>query len=338
MQQAPRNLTIDTLRLLASLEVIALHVNYDNLPALAAVAIRLQARWAVPFFFIISGYFLARRLSNPGRSNVHSSVYRFIWLFVLWSLIYVPQVISEHGVKEVFRRLLFPSVVYIGEYFHLWFPSSLIFGFILLLFIFHYRLDRWLPLICLAIMVHILLAGSYNQVFALKFPFDFVIARHWVSIPALALGVWLFRRGPLSPGLAFGLAALGLVLQVLEAWYLQARFGISPYDHEILIGTLPFALGIASLAVSSLPFSEVPLLSGWGRDYSLGIYLVHILIIFLAGKMIEAALPLLNHLALWDVLFPFVVLLICIGVLAALHRWLPPVFSFLMGDHLGRAN
>lgn len=338
MQQASRNLSIDTLRLLASLEVIALHVNYDNLPAVVAVVIRLQARWAVPYFFMISGYFLARRLANPERSDARPSIYRFIWLFVLWSLIYVPQVISEHGVKEVFRRLLFPSVVYIGEYFHLWFPSSLIFGFVLLLFIFHYRLERWLPLICLGIMVHILLAGSYNKVFDLKFPFDFVIARHWVSIPALALGAWLFRRGPLNRWLALGLAAGGLGLQALEAWYLQARFGISPYDHEILIGTLPFALGIASLGVSGLRVLESPVLSAWGKEYSLGIYLAHILVIFLAGESMRVALPSLDHLALWDVLRPFMILLLCIGLLAALRRWLRPFFSFLMGDHVGRAN
>ena len=338
MQQAPRNLSIDTLRLLASLEVIALHVTYSHLPALAAVAIRLQARWAVPFFFIISGYFLARRLSDPARSDVRPSIYRFIWLFVIWSLIYIPQVISEHGVKEVFRRLLFPSVVYIGEYFHLWFPSSLAFGFILLLFMLHYRMERWVPFISLGIMVHILLAGAYNRVFDLKFPFDFVIARHWVSIPALALGIWLFRRGPLNRWLAFALAAGGLALQFLEAWYLQTRFGISAYDHEILIGTLPFALGMASLAISGLRPLESPLLSGWGRDYSLGIYLAHVLVIFVIGKLVTAALPFLTRMAYWDVLLPFLVLLACIGFLAALNRWLPAAFHFLMGDHIAAAN
>src|SRR5512139_2740556 len=115
--QPPRNLSIDTFRLLAALEVVALHVQFDNLPALVAIALRLQARWAVPFFFIISGYFLGKRLADPQRADTRPSIYRLIWVFALWSLIYVPQVISEHGVKEVLRRLLFPSVVYIGEYF-----------------------------------------------------------------------------------------------------------------------------------------------------------------------------------------------------------------------------
>ncbi|MGE5248584.1 MAG: acyltransferase family protein [Bacteroidota bacterium] len=336
--QPPRNLSIDTLRMLAAFEVVTLHVRYDNLPGLAAVAIRLQARWAVPFFFIISGYFLGRRLADPGRADMRPSIYRLIWIFALWSLIYVPQVIAEHGPKEVLRRLLFPSVVYIGEYFHLWFPSSLAFGMIILLFVFYYRLEKWLPIISLAIIVHVLLAGAYNRVFDLKFPFDFVIARHWTSIPALALGVWLFRRGPLHRWAALALAGGGLGLQIVESWYLQAHFGIPAYDHEFLIGTLPFALGMASLAVSGLRLLEVPAPAHWGQDYSLGIYLVHILVIFLIARTIQFAWPVLEQLALWDVLQPFVVVLACLGLLAAIRRWLPGFFRFLLGDHIARAN
>ena len=103
--QRIRNLTLDSLRLLATVEVIALHVTFTNLPEWVAVLIRLQARWAVPFFFIVSGYFFAQRLADPRRADVRPALYRLIWLFVLWSIIYIPIVISEHDVKEVFRRL-----------------------------------------------------------------------------------------------------------------------------------------------------------------------------------------------------------------------------------------
>ncbi len=334
----PRNLTVDTLRLLATLEVIVLHVTFPGLPGIVTDAIRLQARWAVPFFFIVSGYYFAERLADPKRADIRPAIYRLIWLFLLWSLLYVPVVISEHDVKEVFRRLLFPAFIYIGEYFHLWFPSSLVLGFLALLFIFHYKLEKWLPLISAGILMHIFLAGSYNKVFDIKFPFDFVIARHWVSIPALALGVWLFRRGPLHPILAAFLAIGGLGLQAVEAWFLLTRYNISAYDHEILLGTLPFALGLASLSVSKLNVLEQPVLARWGKDYSLGIYLMHMLVIFIADGLIGAFLPLLNVSPAWQILYPFVILLLSIGILSALKNWLPPVFKFLMGDHIQQGN
>jgi len=214
----------------------------------------------------------------------------------------------------------------------------MIFGFVLLLFIFHYRLEKWLPLISAGILIHIFLAGSYNKVFDLKFPFDFVIARHWVSIPALALGVWLFRRGPLKRWLALALLIFGLGLQAVEAWYLGARFNVPAYDHEILLGTLPFALGIASLGLSGLKFLELPFLSRWGRDYSLGIYLSHPLVAFGVAKIILSTVPSLDHSVAWEILLPFVILMACIGLFAALQRWLPAVFRFLMGSHLETVN
>ena len=336
--QTSRNLSIDTLRLIASFEVIALHLNYEPLPSLVAAAIRLQARWAVPFFFIVGGYFLASRLSESQRTDVRPSIYRLIWIFVIWSLIFIPLVLYQSGAREVFRRLLFPSAVYIGEYFHLWFPSSMIFGYVILLFIFHYRLEKWLPVLSIGILIHIFLAGSYNQAFNIKFPFDFVIARHWVSIPSLALGVWLYRRGPLNRWLALGLLVGGLGLQFVEAWILQTRFDISAYDHEILLGTLPFALGVASLGLSGIKCLELPMLSRWGKEYSLGIYLAHPLVTFVSIKIIGSLAPSIDHLAPWKILFPFVILMACIGLFAALQSWLPAVFRFLMGDHLKRID
>jgi surface polysaccharide O-acyltransferase-like enzyme len=336
--QRSRNLTIDSLRLLATLEVIALHVSFNNLPDSVSVLIRLQARWAVPFFFIISGYFFAQRLADPKRADVRPALYRLIWLFVLWSILYIPLVIYEHEVKEVFRRLLFPSFIYIGEYFHLWFPSSLVLGFITLLFMFHYKLEKWIPVLSLGIMTQILLAGAYNQAVDIKFPFDFVIARHWLSVPALYLGVWLFRRGALNRWLALALTLGGLGLQLAEAWFLYTRFNIFPMEHEVLIGTLPFALGLASLGISGIRWLENPTLSAWGRDYSLGTYLLHMLVIFVIGSTVKAWFPALEGLIVWDILFPIVALMLCIGIFALLRRIWPSLFKFLMGDHLSQGN
>src|SRR6185436_14031959 len=107
--------------------------------------------------------------------------------------------------------------IYTGTYFHLWFPSSLALGALVLLFCFHYKLGRLLPFVSLAIMVHILLAGSYD-IFGIKFPFEFETARHWISVPLLYLGFWLFRRGPLPPPLAFFLLVGGIALQAVEAY------------------------------------------------------------------------------------------------------------------------
>lgn len=328
-----RNLTIDTLRLLAALEVIALHVDFRALPTLLPIALRLQARWAVPFFFIVSGYYFARRLADPDHPDVRPSIYRMIWVFGLWTLIHIPLVLYQHDAKEVFRRLLYPTLVYVGTYFHLWFPSSLVLGFIFLLFCLHYKLEKLIPIFSVLILLHIYLAGSYD-IFGIKFPFSFETARHWVSVPLMYMGMWLFRRGPLSKPLAFALLIGGLGLQALEAYLLLTRFGIPAYDHEILIGTLPFALGVASLGLSGLKFLERPTLSLWGREYSLGVYLLHAIMAFVIGELTGWIVFGDIGLPVWQILRPLIVLAACIGSLAALRRWLPRFFNWLLGNHI----
>jgi peptidoglycan/LPS O-acetylase OafA/YrhL len=328
-----RNLTVDVLRLAAALEVILLHVDFDGLPTLAPIAIRLQARWAVPFFFIISGYYLARRLDDPDRPSMLASVHRMIWVFGLWTLIYLPLVLYQHDLREIFRRLLLPEFVYTGSFFHLWFPSSLVLGFLIVLFCRHYRLERLAPWVSILILVHILMAGSYD-IFEIKFPFDFDTARHWLSIPCLFLGMWLYRRGPLARWAALALLLGGMILQAVEAYLLLTRFNVSAYDHEVLLGTLPAALGAASLGISGLRWLDSPVLAGWGKEYSLGIYLLHPLMAFSISSLTARMIVPATLLPMVQILFPFTILIACIGFFAWIRHGLPAVFAWLFGSHL----
>jgi surface polysaccharide O-acyltransferase-like enzyme len=328
-----RNLSIDTLRLLAALEVIALHVEYQALPGLIPAAIRLQARWALPFFFIVSGYYFARRLADPDRADVRPAIYRMMWVFGLWSLIHIPLVLYQHDTKEVFRRLLYPSFIYVGTYFHLWFPSSLVLGYIFLLFCKHYKLEKLLPVISVLILLHIFMAGSYD-IFNIKFPFSFETARQWVSVPLLCVGMWLFRRGPLSRPLALLCLIGGMVLQALESYILLTRFNVSAYNHEILLGTIPFALGAASLGLSGVKILERPTLSRWGREYSLGIYLVHALMAFTIGELLGWMVLRGSVQIAWQGFQPVLILLVCVGFLAALRRWFLGAYNWFLGNHI----
>jgi surface polysaccharide O-acyltransferase-like enzyme len=327
-----RNLTVDTFRLFAALEVIILHVNFDALPVLLPVALRLQARWAVPFFFIISGYYLARQRADSPGSNFGRAIYRMAWVFGIWALIYSPLAAYQHDVREVFRRIFTLPFVYSGTYFHLWFPSSMILGILFLSFCQHYRLEKLIPLASILILLHIFLAGSYD-IFDIKFPFEFETARHWVSVPCLALGVWLQRHGPLNRLAAFLLVIAGLTFQAVEAYLLLTRFSISAYNHEILLGTIPLAFGAASLALSRIKIFEQPVLGRWGKNYSLGIYLIHPLMVFLIGYL-SGWIPLSAAIApVFQIIFPIVVLFACIGFFAFVRWRMPWVFDWLIGNH-----
>jgi surface polysaccharide O-acyltransferase-like enzyme len=329
-----RNFTLDALRLLAAWEVVILHVPYDALPDWLAIGMRLQARWAVPYFFIVSGYFLSHRLADPARPDARPAIYRLIWMFGLWSVLYIPVILLQHDAREVFRRLLFQSFIYTGTVTHLWFLSALVLGFLILLFCFHYRLEKFLPLASALIFLHVLMAGTYD-VFGIKFPFEYETARHWTSVPFMFMGVLLARRGPPPLWMAVMLAAGGLALQAVEAYSLYTHFGTSPLNHEILLGTIPFAFGMASLAICRVRFLEAPILSEWGRRYALGIYLLHPLVRSLLGELFGfgRSEPGSWQPTLGQLLYPLELFIISIGILAVIRRFAPGLFNWLHGEH-----
>ena len=70
---------MDAFRLLASLGIIILHVEYPNVPGDIAAGLRLMNRWAIPFFFIVSGYYLAGKNSTTNRLKIQPTIERLIW-------------------------------------------------------------------------------------------------------------------------------------------------------------------------------------------------------------------------------------------------------------------
>ncbi|MDD2922346.1 MAG: hypothetical protein PHQ36_08670, partial [Anaerolineales bacterium] len=112
----------------------------------------------------------------------------------------------------------------------------------------------------------------------------------------------------------------------------------SAYDHQFLIGTIPFAIGMAGLALNDLKFLQHPLLSKWGRDYSLGVYLIHPAVAFLVAPFVLRVAPDVATSAAWQISFPVVILCIALIVLDLIHKYLPNGFNILFGAHIPRSE
>jgi peptidoglycan/LPS O-acetylase OafA/YrhL len=129
------------------------------------------------------------------------------------------------------------------------------------------------------------------------------------------------------------LIVLGVVLQIFEARFLYDRYAVSAYDHEFLFGTIPFAIGMAGLALNDLKWTRYPIFSNWGRDYSLGIYLIHPLVIYISAKGVSWIMPALGDNPIWQGGLPLLVLALCLLILGVMRRFLPTWFDFLYGRH-----
>lgn len=93
-----RDAGIDGLKLLAALAVIAVHVgDYRPLHDDVGDYIRLLSRWAVPFFFIISGYYMGSRTGAVLVEYCASKVCRLFVMLFAASLFLLPLAFVKMG-------------------------------------------------------------------------------------------------------------------------------------------------------------------------------------------------------------------------------------------------
>lgn len=300
--------SVDTFRVLAILAVIALHTARYAGPD--AVGLRLDTatllnqleRFAVPLFFIFSGYFWAQKCVQPidhWRRSLQVAR-RVLLIYVAWALVYLaasavaalrtrrpgdllPALVHAHrtghlGLSHVFLE---------GGTIHLWFLPALVCALLASGALLALRMRRTLALLAVALFAIGLAGGAYASTpigFHARFnlrdgPFFSLI--FFVTGAALAR-----RRLPASvfPGLAVALA--GLALQVLEVNWLHARWGANLVQ-DYVAGTWLFGLGVGMLALSDAPRLRLPALAALG-PLVLGIYASHYLFVDLLRPLDEA--------------------------------------------------
>ncbi|HSD39954.1 MAG TPA: acyltransferase family protein [Rhodocyclaceae bacterium] len=284
MHNDSRNHTLDAMRLLAALCVVGLHVGSIDTLSYSWNLARVEMRWAVPFFFILTGLHLG---SDPSQmpSRIALLVPRLIRLLLLASLLYLPVLIISRGFESALQQVFSFDFLRSGSYFHLWFISAFILGLLLLQTAITSSARVLMPVSALLILLA-LLSGSYSVVLppghGLEGTFSFF--RHLLSLPCLYLGMTLARGPALTDRSALALALGGASLQILEALLLQHYANASPFSHQFLLGTLPMAAGIIALARNHATAISGRL-SDWGRQHTLGIYIVHPLWMLIYAKL-----------------------------------------------------
>ncbi|MEC5387831.1 acyltransferase [Uliginosibacterium sp. H3] len=300
MHTESRNHSLDATRLLAALCVVGLHVGTIDTVSQAWNLVRIEMRWAVPFFFILTGLHLGSDLSLiPTR--IALLVPRLIRMLVAASLLFLPVLIISRGFAGALQEVFSFDFLRSGSYFHLWFISALIIGLLLLQTLLVSNAKRLLKHVSALLILMALLSGSYSVILPPGYGLEgtFAFFRHLLALPCLFIGLVLARSPTLANGSALALAFGGAALQLLEVLMLQRYAGTSPFAHQFLLGTLPMAVGLISLARNHATAISGRL-SQWGRQHSLGIYIVHPL-----WMLVYARLP-LPQLASHEALGPLI--------------------------------
>ncbi len=290
---ATRSYSVDLIKGISILAVILVHTHpfglYDGSSRSdLEIVINQLCRFAVPLFFILSGYFFAQKMRTENDfSFIKKRIKSLITLFVMWSIFYllisfdVVNLMAYGYVKvlywKVYDLMTHPiDWLFTGSATHLWFLPALASSLALVVFLQKFGERACLTGVGILYVIGVL-GGAYGStLFGVALPFE---SRNGPMMGGLfvAIGFWLANHNlkQITKELGFGLIVLGAIGQLLEAFSIGA-LSSSAQDLttiDYVFSTVMFGLGVAILALKlevkkSSFFVEAGALS-------LGIYLTH---------------------------------------------------------------
>ena len=134
---------LNILKYISSILIIILHLRpfLNSSNELDLAFNNIITRICVPIFFIITGYFVAKK-EKVNENYIKEYIRKTIPLYFVWSLLYIPVIIGTiikylPIINEYMSIILLPIIVlvalcYTGVYYHLWYFPAIIFSLIVL--------------------------------------------------------------------------------------------------------------------------------------------------------------------------------------------------------------
>lgn len=264
----PRNHSLDLVKGIACLFVVCMHCEF---PGYLGVLVQCVARWAVPFFFMVSGYFCYRA---QGVTNYPRKVRHIASIVLFASTVYVIYRALTGGSFAITRRQLFEwvvlnePVIVAGQ---LWFLFALLYDYIVFgLLDTGGIVGLTKALIPINLVLYLVLAqGAHLAGYKVPNPIyrNFLIE----GLLLFSLGYWLHayeRRIKVPNGLLVAGIVLFTVLCPIERELIGRDFGIN-------IVTFPQVLCIFLFCIQNPSLGEKSTLRVLGERYSLYVYVLH---------------------------------------------------------------
>ncbi|PJC88138.1 fucose 4-O-acetylase [Vibrio sp. HA2012] len=278
-------------RLIAMFAIILLHNQVlTHAPMIngapwVGYVINQLARFAVPFFFILSGFLLQPKLTQDPFRTFKDYSLPLIKLWIVWSIIslLMPfnwQVLMTDGYmadRSGYWGWLLQNPLNSfleGGLVHLWFIPGLICAVALLAVFIAFNITVFFPFVAVILYVYGLLGGSYGSLTEIWTPF-FTRNGPFFSTLMVWIGFEIRRRGiTCSFNTALGMATLGLLIHFSEATWLaghEVLFNV----HDFLAGTPLWGIGVFMMLLQKPHWGDHPLIYKLGGRV-LGIYVAHL--------------------------------------------------------------
>lgn len=318
-----RNNSLDAAKIIACFFIVFVHVGgYPEVPAPFGETLRVMTRWAVPFFFLASGYTIIK----IDASSILKRVNKLISILFYASLLYIPVVFMQSGysIIKTINKILSMETIHYGLYGHLWFIGSLVAG----LMLFWYSISNMTATHSKVLSVIIIIMcwfGDLIKSFGVEMWF-FYTFRYLMGFSLIYIG-WAVGSGRFflfkNIRSAIITLAISLILMGAEYYISLIAFDASHGERQFPLFSIPAALSILYLCDASK--IKDCILSELGRSYSLGVYLIHPFIIYFLGKVLGYARISESSVRL------IAGFLISILVIYILKKFIPTIYNRLNG-------
>lgn len=292
----PERLTgIELGRIVACLAVIVIHQNLSDYGGNESIynLFTNASLWAVPFFFMLSGYFMS--VEESWVKLIVKYFVRLAPITIFWITIYAAIWSEPIWFLDGFKSTL--KILYTGGAgYHLWFLPSLGMCLAIAAIFLHFRAVNFLFAIALAIFLVGLAFGPYAPaIYGVQHgdvdpPFN---TRNgpFFGLIFLTLGVLLqVQKIRLEAFAGASLVAIGSILVAAEVAFLNTVYQSPTTGYDYLLGSVPLSLGMfilfLRLNISSIRMAQVVRFLG---SASLGIYTVHAVVLQVVTQATQPA-------------------------------------------------
>lgn len=292
MENSHKIASLELGRLFALLAIIALHsqifMTYlliDDVPVFG-YAFNQLTRFAVPFFFILSGYFIQPKLSaSPIKTlKLYSLPLLKIWL--VWSALCLAmpfnwQRVATDGYlteRKGYWNWLTENplnALMEGGMVHLWFIPALVMAVAIIALLIHLNKQSLIIPVAVILYVYGVMGGSYQTLTEVWTPF-FTRNGPFFSTLMVVIGFEFRRRNiTLSSTKSMLLLVTGFVIHFGEAYWLT-NYDVAFNLHDFLMGTPLIGIGLFLLLLSKPSIGNHPLTFILSK-HVLSIYVCHLL-------------------------------------------------------------
>ncbi|WP_295892248.1 acyltransferase family protein [uncultured Vibrio sp.] len=296
--------SIELGRIIAMLVILAMHcqmfLSYwqtNEVPWFGYIFNQIT-RFAVPLFFIISGYFIYPKLINAPFETMKSYSKPLFKVWLVWSILSLVMpfnlgVVAEHGYlaeRQGYWGYLMQAplnTLLEGGLVHLWYIPALICAVSIMAFLINTKQTSLIIPVGVVLYGYGVLAGSYQVVTELEPPF---FTRNGPFFATLMVGIgFTIRQLDLqwSSSKALLVTMIGLIMHFSEAAILHG-YGQPFNSNDFLVGTAIWGMGCFMWLLSKPNLGNSKLTFSLSKRI-LPIYVSHLLVIILMNNLVAIA-------------------------------------------------